>query len=339
MEYVLPKIEIYRTRTFSEKLSDTFAFLRENWRPLLKYFFYLMLPASIVLAFFMNHFMEIYMNFTMSINKGGTFGNYDIVSLLLFLFGLIVVSGLSYILLGALVFSMVRLYRRRENRLKDLTTEEVKPELLFCLKRAAVLTLAFFGILVVYILLGGGIVAMGMIINKVIGLLLLLPIYIVTIVLALSISLVEPVYMLEDDINVWGALGKGLRLGYKTFGGILAVTFIIGLLASVIQTVTSMPWSILYVVKTVFLTAFEDNSAFVNSFLYTVLQYISCVLECLGMLLSSVITTIGLVIQYGHASDKIDGVGVEENPFRRAGQVLGSSQFSVLSSQFIVHSE
>lgn len=313
MEYVTPKIELYRTRTFSEKLSDTFAFIRENWRPILKYFFYLMLPASIVLAFFMNHFMEMYMSFSMSMNKGGAFNDSDLVSLLLYLPGLIIVSGLSYILLGALVFTMVRLYRKREQRLKNLTTEEVKPELIFCLKRAALLTLAFFGILLVYILLMGSIVALGMVVNMALGFVFLLFVYFVTLVLVVPMSLVEPVYLLEDDISVWGALKKGLRLGFKTFGGILAVTFVIGLLASVIQTVTSVPWYIMFVVKTVFLTAFEENSAFVNSFIYTVLQYISCVFECLGMLLSSVITTIGLVIQYGHAADKIDGVGVEEN--------------------------
>jgi hypothetical protein len=40
---------------------------------------------------------------------------------------------------------------------------------------------------------------------------------------------------------------------------------------------------------------------------------LSTVLECIGMLLSSIITTVALVIQYGHASDKIDGTGVAQN--------------------------
>ena len=30
MQQILPKIELYRTRKFTEKLSDTFGFLREN---------------------------------------------------------------------------------------------------------------------------------------------------------------------------------------------------------------------------------------------------------------------------------------------------------------------
>ena len=44
------KIELYKTRTFSEKLNDTIGFMRESWRTQLKYFIYLMLPCSIVLA-------------------------------------------------------------------------------------------------------------------------------------------------------------------------------------------------------------------------------------------------------------------------------------------------
>lgn len=314
MEIIPPKIELYKTRSFSDKLSDTFAFLRENWRPLLKYFFYLMLPASIVLAFFMNHFMEVYMQFSMAAQKAdiGIFESPDTVSLILYMLGLVIVAGLSYILLGALVFSMVRLYRKREQRLRDLTADEVKPELLYCLRKAAVLTLVFFGLLLVYGMLAVGIVSLGMLVNIGVGLMFLVLIYIFTLVMVVLLSLVEPVYLLEDDINVWGALGKGLRLGFNTFGGIIAVTFVIGLLASVIQTFTSAPWYILFIVKTVFVTAFEENSAFVNSFLFTVLQYLSCVLECVGMLLSSVITYVGLIIQYGHAADKIYGVGVEQ---------------------------
>ena len=56
MQLQTPKIEIYRTRTFTDKLGDTFNFLRENWRTILKYFIYIMLPVSMVMAFFANHF-------------------------------------------------------------------------------------------------------------------------------------------------------------------------------------------------------------------------------------------------------------------------------------------
>ena len=66
MQILLPKIEIYRTRTFSDKLTDTFNFIRENWRPLLKYLIYVMLPVSIIMAFFVNHFWNGYLSLIMA---------------------------------------------------------------------------------------------------------------------------------------------------------------------------------------------------------------------------------------------------------------------------------
>lgn len=71
MEYVRPKVELYRTRTFSEKISDTFAFIKDTWRPMMKYFVYLMLPVSIVLAFFMNNFFSGYMRVMTQVAEAG----------------------------------------------------------------------------------------------------------------------------------------------------------------------------------------------------------------------------------------------------------------------------
>ena len=52
-----PLIKLYRTRTFSEKMSDTFDFVRENWRTMLKFLTYMMLPLALVQTFAMNNFM------------------------------------------------------------------------------------------------------------------------------------------------------------------------------------------------------------------------------------------------------------------------------------------
>ena len=52
------KIELYRTRSFSEKLSATFDYLSENGRLLLKFLLYLILPVCMVQALGMNTFME-----------------------------------------------------------------------------------------------------------------------------------------------------------------------------------------------------------------------------------------------------------------------------------------
>ena len=64
-----PLIKLYRIRTFGEKISDTFDFVRENFRPLLKYLTYLMLPLSLVQAFAQTNFMGGYMDFIEKMGK------------------------------------------------------------------------------------------------------------------------------------------------------------------------------------------------------------------------------------------------------------------------------
>jgi len=306
------KIELYKTRTFSEKLNDTIGFMRESWRTQLKYFIYLMLPCSIVLAFFLNHFFSGYMSLIMAVQNVGD-PRSDVGSFLLNAGAMLIVFMVTYALLIALVYALVRLYRARgEDRLKNLTTEELKPELMFCLRRSSMLMLATIVIGIVVLLVFGGLMAGAFIINPGFGLMSLMLLYIALLVVALPMMLVTPIYMLEDDISIIPAFQKAFHLGIPTWGGIFAVVFVLGIIASIIQTVTMGPWYILFIVKMVFTLSNDLDGSFTSSIFYTFAEYITCVLQCLGMLFSSVLTIVGLTIQYGHAADKIDGVGVVE---------------------------
>lgn len=306
------KIELYKTRTFSEKLNDTIGFMRESWRTQLKYFIYLMLPCSIVLAFFLNHFFSGYMSLIMAVQNVGDPRN-DVGSFLLNAGAMLIVFMVTYALLIALVYALVRLYRARgEDRLKNLTTEELKPELMFCLRRSCMLMLATIVIAIVVLLIFGGLMAGAFVINPGFGLMSLMLLYIALLVVALPMMLVTPIYMLEDDISIIPAFQKAFHLGIPTWGGIFAVVFVLGIIASIIQTVTMGPWYILFIVKMVFTLSNDLDGSFTSSIFYTFAEYVTCVLQCLGMLFSSVLTIVGLTIQYGHASDKIDGVGVVE---------------------------
>ena len=306
------KIELYKTRTFSEKLNDTIGFMRESWRTQLKYFIYLMLPCSIVLAFFLNHFFSGYMSLIMAVQNVGDPRN-DVGSFLLNAGAMLIVFMVTYALLIALVYALVRLYRARgEDRLKNLTTEELKPELMFCLRRSCMLMLATIVIAIVVLLVFGGLMAGAFVINPGFGLMSLMLLYIALLVVALPMMLVTPIYMLEDDISIIPAFQKAFHLGIPTWGGIFAVVFVLGIIASIIQTVTMGPWYILFIVKMVFTLSNDLDGSFTSSIFYTFAEYVTCVLQCLGMLFSSVLTIVGLTIQYGHAADKIDGVGVVE---------------------------
>jgi hypothetical protein len=310
MEWNKPKIEIYATRTISEKLNDTFSFLRENWRPILKYFIYLMLPVSIVLAFFMNHFWSGYMSLLTDIPKQVMTDDSDLITFGLNTGLMALCMVVAYTLLSALIFALIRLYRNRPERLQGLTADILRPELLTCLKRSAVMTLATGAILMV-VLVVIGVIAGGLFsVNFGLGLLFLVLFYIAMLAVAVPLALVTPIYLMEDETGLVAAFTKAYRLGFATWGGIVVIIFITGIVGSVVQSVTSIPWYMFYMVRMIFTLSNDFDGSVVNNILFTFGEYITCVLQCLGMLLSSVISLVGLTIQYGHASDKIDGTGV-----------------------------
>ena len=314
MQLQTPKIEIYRTRTFTEKLTDTFNFLRENWRVLLKYVIYLMLPVSIVEAFFVNHFWNGYIEFLSAIEHLGSFGDSKALTFVLTTLAAVVVSLASYVVLMSLVYALIRLYNAREERLGNLSVEELKPELFYCLKRGFMLTLAGILLLIVVCLVLGMVVGLAFLIDTGVGAIItilgVILFYVALIVLVPPMTIVAPIYMMEDEIGVFAAYAKAVRLGFATWGGIFAISIVIGMLASVIQSVTMMPWYLLSMFKMVFTVAGDLEGSFFNTIYFTILQYLTCILQCLGYFIAAVITIVAVTMQYGHASDKIDGVGV-----------------------------
>ena len=313
MQLQTPKIEIYRTRTFTDKLGDTFNFLRENWRTITKYTIYIMLPVSMVLAFFANHFWNGYISLITALNTAGSMDDEGIVSFGLSSLATLVVGIISYMILITLLFALIRLYTVREQRLANITIDELKPEMWFCMKRCMIMTLVGLVLVIAFLALVVLMVVLLVSINGAVALLGFILLYGVAVAVMLPLTLVPSIYLLEDNIGVFEAYMKGFRLGFATWGGIFAITFVIGFITGVIQSFTMMPWYILSMVKMVINVSDKQDGSFFNSFLYDAIQYITCILTCLGYFISCIIEVVAITIQYGHASDKIDGVGVAKN--------------------------
>lgn len=313
MQLQTPKIEIYRTRTFTDKLGDTFNFLRENWRTLTKYTIYIMLPVSMVLAFFANHFWNGYISLITALNTAGSMDDEGILSFGLSSLATLVVGIISYMILITLLFALIRLYTVREQRLANITIDELKPEMWFCMKRCMIMTLVGLVLVIAFLALVVLMVVLLVSINGAVALLGFILLYGVAVAVMLPLTLVPSIYLLEDNIGVFEAYMKGFRLGFATWGGIFAITFVIGFITGVIQSFTMMPWYILSMVKMVINVSDKQDGSFFNSFLYDAIQYITCILTCLGYFISCIIEVVAITIQYGHASDKIDGVGVAKN--------------------------
>ena len=313
MQLQTPKIEIYRTRTFTDKLGDTFNFLRENWRTITKYTIYIMLPVSMVLAFFANHFWNGYISLITALNTAGSMDDEGILSFGLSSLATLVVGIISYMILITLLFALIRLYTVREQRLANITMDELKPEMWFCMKRCMIMTLVGLVLVIAFLALVVLMVVLLVSINGAVALLGFILLYGVAVAVMLPLTLVPSIYLLEDNIGVFEAYMKGFRLGFATWGGIFAITFVISFITFVIQSFTMMPWYILSMVKMVINVSDKQDGSFFNSFLYDAIQYITCILTCLGYFISCIIEVVAITIQYGHASDKIDGVGVAKN--------------------------
>ena len=296
-----PLIKLYRTRTFGEKMSDTFDFVRENWRPMLKYLTYLLLPLALVQSFTTSNYMTGYMSFA---NKLDTT---DLDAMLPWLSSMgltMLFSIIAMLLVCALTYTMMQLYEQRPNRLQGITFGELSPGIL---KKSGqqIVMMIFIGI--VLSIVGAAIILPLVLINPAMGFLGALLLFLL---LPLTM-LASPIYMFEN-ISVVRALLKSIRLGWKTWAGIVAVITVLYILVAILEGVVSIPWYVMITLKNIF-SVQNSEPAFISSFGYTAIQYVLGVISnfC-GSCLSSLVG-LGIAYQYGHACDKVDGVTVDRD--------------------------
>lgn len=132
-----------------------------------------------------------------------------------------------------------------------------------------------------------------------------------TIAFSIPLALLGPIYLFED-ITLMGAFKKTFRLGFATWGGVLAITLIMGLVANVLQGITMMPWYIATVVKTVFATSDVGSETTVSAG-YSFMLYLLGIVQAFGAYLSMIFSLVGLAYQYGHASEVVDSVTIESD--------------------------
>jgi len=306
MEYIKPKIEFYRRRDFSEKLNVTFAFIRENWKPLLKYSFYIIMPVCLVQTFAMNSFFSTYIDL-MSASAIGTGGFYGSASSVLANYGILIFCMmLGGAIMSGVIYSMMQTYAKRENRLVDVTLDDFKDNIVRNTWKYLRLLLLFT---FVYIIILSVMIFLAYI--SVYTLALTIPIFIACIILVIPLMLVFPVSIFEEKISMIDAIKKSWKLGTATLWGMLGLMIVLYIISSVIQTITMMPWYIAEMVGMVF--SLSSESMITESFIFKFLLYILGLLQSLGVYISMIIGIIGLAFQYFHAREKVEGVKIESN--------------------------
>jgi len=302
MKDLKPRIEFYRQRNFTEKLNATFDFIRETIRPLLKYSFYVIMPLCLVQTFVTNRFYGIY--FTAISSNTGSFANTSDFFAQTGGLMLCILAGGS--LIAGLVCALMQTYTVRENRLEGIVLADFKNSLLRNVLRCLGLSLFMF---FVYAVFAGAVLSLAAF-SK-LSLLLTVPLMLCLLLCAIPLMIVVPTYLFERDLTLVSALAKAWKLGTATLWGMLGLMIVLYFVSSVIQTVTSMPYTLSLIISGLFKTS--NNPVHFQSALMKFLLYLFGLLSSYGAYLSSMIGVIGLAFQYFHAREKVEGVTIEAN--------------------------
>jgi len=121
-----PKVELARIRDFGEIINDTFLFIKQNFKPLLKYFFTfcgIFIVGGIISA----SLLQLKMSSTMSSISSGTYNRQYRPSIFYF-FGIeylftIIFALLSFVTIQVTVLSYIALYKAKDKQIP--TAEEM----------------------------------------------------------------------------------------------------------------------------------------------------------------------------------------------------------------------
>lgn len=302
MQIERPKIELYQVRSFGEKFSAIFEFIRENFKFLLRACTYLLLPLCLVQGFAMEMMMKV-------LDMGE---DVDVAQGMLLRFGASYVGyGICLLigstLLAGICYSMVKYYHKSPNRLRNTTLSDLKSIIIQVIKRSLLMTVVLVALFIVVLVL---IISFAAITSA--PILAVIPI-LALVVCCLPVSMALPVYVFEDEETLFSSITRGLKLGFHSFWSLFGLMFVIGFLTNIMSSFTSIPWYILTVVKSVLLATDTTQSSFATSPVYSFLVYLSSVFMNFGMYLTMTISTFALAFHYGSIAEEEDGFSVEDD--------------------------
>lgn len=301
MESQKPKIALYTKRSLGEKLNTSFDFIKENWKPMLKFTTYLILPLCLVQALSLNGMMKRTLNMTINANMASETD--FLISYLAYNGLLILICLLGFVLQTSLIYALMQTYSEREERLQGVTLKMLVPKLMRNIKKGFAVMLLGILLAIVFSILTGVLTAM------------FWPFIFLFLIAFFALGIPLILWMpacIFEDISAVKALKKSFRLGFATWGGIFMVTLIMGIVAGILQGVTMTPWYVATLVK-MFFTMSEGGSEMTVSAGYSFMLYLLAIVQAFGAYLAYIFTLVGWAYQYGHASEKMDSVTIESD--------------------------
>lgn len=301
------RINLYASRSIGETLSATFDFVTQNFVPLIKFLAAFLLPVSALMGLSYQSMFSSLANIE-NLNDETD----QILSVVMSYVPVFVLCLIGALLTVAVTYTLMQKYQQRDNLLKGVTLNEIKPllkhNLWRLLKMLLLLTLIGMVAFVALVLVATMIMAIG---GKFEAFLLLL--YMAMLAIALPLGLVLPMCVFEPELGLFSCVKKALRLGFKTWGTLFVVMLVITMLVQIVSFILMIP----FMFTTVASMFFEIDStqyaslAYTSSAWFSVLTFASSLLFCFGLLLMSALSFVAFAFCYGRAADKVEGVSVK----------------------------
>lgn len=301
------RINLYASRSIGETLSATFDFVAQNFVPLIKFLSAFLLPVSALMG----------LSYQSLLSSFAHIEDYDdetelILSAVTGYIPVFVLCLIGALLTVAVTYTLMQKYQQRDNLLKGITLNEIKPllkhNLWRLLKMLLLLTLIGMVAFVALVLVAAMIMAIG---GKFEVFLFLL--YMAMLAIALPLGLVLPMCVFEPELSLFSCVKKAVRLGFKTWGTLFVVMLVITMLVQIVSVILIIP----FMFTTVASMFFEIDSsqyaslAYTSSAWFSVLTFASSLLFCFGLLLMSALSFVAFAFCYGRAADKVEGVSVK----------------------------
>lgn len=277
------RILLFQVRSASECMNAAFDFIRQNWKILLRYSLYVLLPVCVLQTVGLVSIVES------AFAQMSDFPMVDFLTILAF-------GVVGFVLLNAFIWTMVSFYHERPDGLATIDGKLFRKRFWPMLGRMAIAVLPILLIIVPAWALST-------------VLLMIVPFaFFIYMLVALPILLIAPIYALEQG-NIFTAVGRAFKLGLRQFGTLVLMAITLIILVYVLQGVAMLPWAILIALKALLLDTSSATPAFLvilsNSFFN-----IFSVLLCYVTYVSIAVVLISGAYLYGGAVQQDEDVSI-----------------------------
>lgn len=291
-------MNLFKQRTYSQKFNVAFEWLRRYWRPMLKFVTFFLLPVCLVQPLGLLRILD---TISAAVDLG-TESLYDSIHMgdMVLLAVSLLLSIVGGILTLALFYAMMKATFIDGRDLNAFRLSDMWRALRPLLGRAVIL----FMLVVMGMVLGvGWIYSFVRVFSEDIGFLLSLLSLFPLVILMLPVA---PQYMLTND-GLFTSLRKGWRIGWYCWWGVFSTTAVMLIMANALSGFANIPLQLFLGIKMAMLGQLAGTGELVLSFF----TFLGLVVSAYVGYLSQLLIVVILTVQYGHATDKLDGLTLE----------------------------